>query len=329
MSEIYRSHPARHQIQVHPGLKNLKEYTEEESWDILHKVGKIAANIRDTIASEVKPNASVLDLCTHADKMIKEAGVKAAFPINVSINDIAAHYTAPLKDTLLIPEKGVVKVDVGVSLDGWIADTAKSVDITGSYKDLQDASIDALEAAIGFIKPGVKAGEVGRKIEEAIKAKGFAPVRDLQGHLVQRYIVHAGKSIPNFYIENSDTVELGEVYAIEPFASTGKGSVRADTAKINIFRAAPERVPLRTPYARKIMSIAIKEFGGMPFAERWLTDFGMSNAEIKVGMKELREKHGAVEYHVLRAYSKDTLISQHEHTMIIKEDGAEVTTRAI
>lgn len=324
---IPRTHPARFQPKMHPGVKLAEEEVKnKEREEKLHQAGKLAAKVRNHIASKSKPGASVWDLCYEADEMIRNAGAIPAFPINVSINNVAAHYTAELKDQLVLPKKGVVKIDTGVAIDGWIADTAESVDMDGSYSKLIKATYDATETAIKFIRPGTNTGDLGGIIENVIKDAGFEPIVELSGHLVERYVVHAGKSIPCVQTPHGDKVEEGEVYAIETFASDGPGSINANLQKITIFRASPLRVRPRSKHARKIVSAAIKDFGGMPFAARWLKDVGLSEAQIGMGMRELQNIGGIIEYHVLNSVQNDAMISQHEHTMIIKKDGAEVTT---
>ncbi len=318
--------PARFQTSSHPALK-LDDISINKQHELLHDAGKIAARVRKHIASKVKPNASVLDLCMEADKMILDEGAIPAFPINISINNTAAHYTAMIDDTMKIPEKGVVKVDVGVAIDGFIADTAHSVDIDGNNKKLIQATIDATTTAIQIIRPGTMTGDLGGVIEKIIREAGFNPVKELSGHLIKRYVVHGGKTIPLIgYPGGGDRVEEGEVYAIETFASTGDGSVHPDFNSITIFRASPLRVKARGKNARKIHQIATKVYGGMPFAARALLNHGLTKPQIAIGMRELRKTRSIIEYHVLNATSPDSLISQHEHTMIIKKDGAEVTT---
>ncbi len=328
MAEIYGNHPARYQVQVHPGLKLAEEEISfEEQKKYLHEAGKLAAKVREEVAKLVVPGANVLDICTTADKLIYDAGAIPAFPINISINDVAAHYTGQIQDSLIVPDKGVVKIDCGVSINGFIADTAKTVDLDGSYKDLINASKEACEVAIKTMRAGANLGKIGGLVAKTIRDAGFEPVRDLRGHLVERYIVHAGKSVPSIEVDTNEQAELHEVYAIEPFASTGTGEIHADLNKINIFRAAPVRLAIRSKHAKKIRNIAVREFGGMPFAERWLLNHGLTVPEIKIGMMELRRNGGMIEYHVLRGSSED-MISQHEHTMIVLEDGVEVTTRS-
>lgn len=322
---IPRTHPARHQPTIHPGVK-VEDVDEKDKIDKLFQAGKIAARVRNHIAKKTKPGASVWDLCYEADEMIRDAGAVSAFPINVSINHVAAHYTAILQDQLTIPKRGVVKIDTGVAIDGWIADTAESIDLDNSYSDLVKSTVDATETAIKFIRPGTMTGDLGGVIEKVIRDVGFEPVVELSGHLVDRYVVHAGKSIPCIETKRGDNVEKGEVYAIETFASNGQGSIHANLQKITIFRASPMRVRPRGKYARRIVQAAIKDFDGMPFAARWLEKLNMTRVQIEVGMRELQNMGGIIEYHVLNAAEGTHMISQHEHTMIINKDGAEVTT---
>lgn len=326
---IPRTHPARYQASMHPGLKVDEEVSDDEKKNKLQEAGKIAAEIRQIISKKTKPGASALELCMEADDLIRKKNAVPAFPINISINDATAHYTSPPNDTLVMPDVGVVKIDVGVAIDGFIADTAQSVDLDGSYKELIQSTIDATEIGIKLIRPDAMTGKIGGVIEKTIRGAGFKPVRELSGHLVERYVVHAGKTVPCVGEFKGDMVELGETYAIETFASSGQGSVHADMSKITIFRASPLRVRARSPAARKVLKAAIHEFGGMPFAERWLTTTGLSRATAGRGLRELQRMGGIIEYHLLRTASSDSVTSQHEHTMIINEDGAEVTTRDV
>lgn len=326
MSYFPRTHPARYQPSIHPALKIEDEISDEEKEAKLHEVGKIAANVRNTIAGKVKPGASVLELCMEADDLIRKSNAFPAFPINVSINDATAHYTSPPGDALLIPDVGVVKIDVGVHRDGFIADTAESVDLDGSYKALVQSTVDATNMGIKLIKPGTLTGDLGGVIEKVIREAGFEPIRELSGHLIERYVVHGGKTIPCVGEYKGDQIEVGETYAIETFASNQQGSVHADMNKITIFRASPARVKIRSPGARAVQKAAIHEFGGMPFAERWLEKAGISRSQARIGIRELQRTGGIIEYHVLRAATTDSMTSQHEHTMIINENGAEVTT---
>ncbi len=324
---IPRIHPARIQTKVHPGLKIDDEPTIEEQRAKLHEAGLIAAKVRNHIVSKVKPGASIYKLCMEADDIIRKENAFPAFPINISVNDSAAHYTSPPTDLLTIPDIGIVKVDVGAHINGFIADTAQSIDLDGSFKNLIKSTIDATDTAIKVIRPGSKTGDLGGVIEKVIRKYDVEPIRELSGHLVERFIVHAGKTIPCIGGYKGDTVELGEIYAIETFASNGQGSVHADLNKITIYRASPARVKVRGPNARKVLKAAIHDFGGMPFGERWLEKSGINKAQARNGIRELQRVGGLIEYHVLREADANAVVSQHEHTMIITENGAELTTK--
>ncbi len=317
--------PTQGEIQ-HPALQ-VKEYSEEESEKMWLKAGKLGAEIREEIAKLVKPGASVWEICKKADELIWENEARPAFPVNISINDVAAHYTSPIGDELVIPDRGVVKIDLGVSIDGFLSDTATSVDLDGTYKELVETTKFALEEAIPFMKPGANTGAIGGIIEKAITSRGFIPVKELRGHQVERYAVHAAKGVPNVHVEKGDTIEVGEIFAVEPFALTGIGGLQEDYSRVNIFRVLPFRVAVRSQAAKKILHIATHEFEGLPFAERWLEKHQLSSGEIKIGIHELRRVGALQEYHVLRASDKNAVISQHEHTMLIKEDGPVVTTK--
>ena len=314
---------SKYQERPHPTLK-LGEVNEEEVEKKLFEAGQVAKEILQALKEMVKPGIKVLDLCLAADKMIKEKGLKPSFPLNVSINHVAAHYTSPPDDQLVIQKGDVVKLDLGTHVDGFIADTALTVDL-GKNPDLVKASIEATEAATDLIRPGTNTRDLGAIIEDIITGYDLRPIVNLSGHLVERYVVHGHKTVPLTGKKGGDIVEEGDIFAIETFASTGSGEIRADPTRINIFRASSFPVKIRSTAARKVYKVAAEEFSGLPFAERWLYDH-LSKREILLGMRELRRVEGIIGYNVLVETDKEALVSQHEHTMIITSDGAKVTT---
>jgi methionyl aminopeptidase len=189
--------------------------------------GKIAARAISDAAKEVRPGAKVLRVCTVAEKKILEYGATGhAFPCNVSINEEAAHYSSPHGDTKVFPDKGLVKVDIGAHVNGYLSDTAITVDLDGSYEKYIAAAKEALEAAIQTIQPGVKLGDVGAAIERVIKGYGLRPIHQLSGHQLKRNLLHAGKSVPNIGLRLTETMNAGEMFAVEPFATDGNGTIR-------------------------------------------------------------------------------------------------------
>jgi methionyl aminopeptidase len=210
-----------------------------------------------------------------------------------------------------------VKLDLGVHLDGYIADTAATVDL-GDHPLLVEASREALEQAIALVRPGVTTGELGAAIQGEIERRGFRPVINLTGHGLERYRIHAPPTIPNIAFQGGAILREGTAFAIEPFASTGSGMV-SDSPRIQIFQQIAEK-PVRMAAARAILE-QVRERNGLPFARRWL-----DGSRLEIGLSTL------VRASILHAYpvlhdQPGSLVSQAEHTLIVTGDGALVTTR--
>ncbi|MEM2144519.1 MAG: type II methionyl aminopeptidase [Candidatus Jordarchaeaceae archaeon] len=297
---------------------------EEEKFEKYRKAGNAVKAVRETARKIVQPGASILDICERIENELLSKEVGLSFPCNISVNNIAAHYTSPLDDKSLINENDVVKVDFGTHVDGYIADTAFTVCFKAEYEKLIEASEKALEVAIDMIRPGVETNLIGEKIEETIKGYGFRPIKDLSGHLLDQYILHGSKIIPNISIPHGTKIEKGEVYALETFATTGSGSV-TEAPYAYIYSLLPLRVPLRFKGSRQVLGLVQKEFKTLPFAERWLAK-KVSKAGFKLAIKELTEKGLFHAYNVL-SDKKGSLVSQAEHTLIVIDGGCEVITK--
>ncbi len=297
---------------------------QEDDLDEFRKVGKIGSKIREDSKRLIMVGEPLLDIAETIEGMITEEGCKPAFPVNISINDIAAHYTPEIDSEILLGGKGVVKIDIGLELNGAIADTAYTIDLDGENGKLVEASEKALENAVAAIKPGAKIGEIGEIIEETINSYGFKPISNLTGHKIKTGLLHAGVEIPN--VKSNDPYELkaGEIFAVEPFATTGAGYVE-DQEQVGIFSLySPAAVRMRQ--SRKIIEYVITEYGGLPFAERWIRKKFPSRLLVSAALKELLESHFIKGYPVLREAEKG-LVSQTEHTILITEEGNEVLTR--
>jgi len=227
------------------------------------KAGKIAARVLSEITKEVKEKVSVIKICTIAEKKILEYGGKPAFPCNVCIDEFAAHYTAPIGDKTKIQSSGLVKVDIGVHVNGYIADTARTVDLDGTLEGFLAATDDALEEAIGMIRPGVALGDIGHEIEKVIKAYGLKPLKDITGHQLGRYRLHGKKKVPNVKQRGGEKVEAGEYYAIEPYASQSGSITESDF--VYIF-ANTGLVKTLDGVNEKLRLHLRERYGPMPFA---------------------------------------------------------------
>ncbi|MEK6757979.1 MAG: type II methionyl aminopeptidase, partial [Nanoarchaeota archaeon] len=239
---------------------------KEEKQKII-RAGKIASQVREFTKTIIKKNVPLLKIAEKIEDKIVELGGKPAFPVNLSMNEIAAHYTPAHDDQTLA--SGLLKIDLGVHIDGWTADTAFSMDLENSEenKKLIRASEEALENAIKITKEKITASEIGKTIQETTEANGFSPVINLSGHEMQKYELHSGLTIPN--VDDNRNIKLKKgLYAIEPFATTGSGRVH-DGKPSGIYILIDEKNP-RSPIAIEVLELIQKEYLTLPFCSRWV-----------------------------------------------------------
>lgn len=295
---------------------------EQEILEKYLQAGKIAAEVREASKELIKVGAPILEIAEKIERMIKERGAEPAFPLNISLNDVAAHYTPTKNDATMIKDGEIVKVDIGVHVDGFVGDTAYTVSFNEHFENLVKASQLALEEAIKFCTPGTPLHELSSAIETAIKSFGFKPIENLTGHGLEQFDLHAEPQIPNVKFSGDYELRENQVIAIEPFATNGAGRIK-EGEQVMIFRLL-EPKPVRNFDARKIIAFT-EQFNGLPFAERWIEDTGLSQFKTRIALRELRERGVIYDYPVLREVAKG-LISQFEHTVITKENPI-VTTR--
>ena len=237
----------------------------KETLESYRKAGRIASESLDYGLTLLKEGALIYDVVLAVEKKIHDLGGECAFPVNVSFNNVAAHYTPLIGDKTKITSKDLVKLDVGVHVNGFIGDNARTI---GPNKPLIKASEDALERALKLCKPGVKVSDIGRVIDETITQAGFNPIRNLSGHGVGEYEAHSKSiTVPNY--DNGDTTELkeGDVIAIEPFATNGIGFVK-DSTPSGIYQIVNPK-PLRT--GREVMNYLFERHPTLPLVARWLS----------------------------------------------------------
>jgi len=283
------------------------------------KAGEIAKQVRKYAKTVAKPNMPLLEIAEKIENKIIELGGKPAFPVNLSINEIAAHYTPSYIDESIA--RGLLKVDFGVQIDGWVADTAFSVDLENQKenKELIEASESALKNAIQRIRKGISIGEIGKTIQNAIEKKGFSPVTNLSGHEMQEYDLHAGLTIPNIDNKSSEKITDG-LYAIEPFATNGSGKV-VEGKPSGIYLLTDDK-NVRSPEARKILNFIIEEYQTLPFCSRWIVK--KYGTKALFALRQLEDNGNLHQYPQLVEVSK-AKVSQAEHTVLI-DDKVIVTT---
>ncbi len=304
-----------------------KEKEEKFKIESLRKAGKIAQEVKKYIKPKIKVGVKVFDLISEIEAKIGELEGFCAFPANICINNIAAHYTSPIKDDgLEINEGDLVKIDLGVHIDGYLVDTAFSVNLSEeeSLQNIIQATEVALGAAKMIAKPKTNTRDIGKKIEEIIKGFKYNPIRELGGHQIERWTVHGEKQLPELGSQGGDVMEVGEVFAIEIFASTGEGSVH-NTQYSYIYELNPYagRVPLRRKTSKQLLGFINKNYNTLPFAERWLAEeFRLG---VGFGLQELIQQ-GKLQVHYVLAEKKGINIAQIEETILITEDGFEQLT---
>lgn len=287
------------------------------------KAGKILEEVRDWIKPQVKKGVPLLELAEKIEEKIYELGGGPAFPVNLSIDEYAAHYTPSYDDETLA--HGLMKVDFGVEVDGWIADSSFSVDLENSRinKELIEASSEALKKAEDILASEARIKDVGKVIEKTIRNYGFNPVANLSGHSMEQYDLHAGTSVPNVNNNSEKTFEPG-LYAVEPFATNGRGFVH-DGKKGNIMILNDDNKNTRSPLGREILEFIKDNYGFLPFASRWIIkEFGRRAI---ISLNQL-ENEGILYHYPVLTEEKGKIVSQSENTFLIKKDKVINTTKA-
>ncbi len=305
--------------------------------DLYQQAGKIVKEVRELAVNEVHEGMKVLTLINFIESEIKKRGGLPAFPCNISINEVTAHYTSPTGDKTVINDGDMVKIDLGAHVDGYIADSATTV-IVGSgegpftsnekvytrEKELKmvETANEALNVAISNVRDGAVLGDIGNAVEKYVKSQGFLPVKNLTGHSLDQWNLHSGLSVPNVSENSHQIIEEGDVLAIEPFVTDGVGMV-GDMKDTFIFRFLRDR-PLRLVESRKLLDLIKKDYRSLPFSQRWLEE-NSKIRKVNLAMRQLISSRAIYPYHVLREKS-GARVAQAEHTVIVEADGCIITT---
>lgn len=285
-----------------------------EHLELWRKAGKVGALALATGVSMARPGQSLIDIAEEVEKVIRTEGALPSFPVNLSIDVQAAHYTPSPEDGRRLRDGEVLKVDVGAQIDGYASDNAATVEVGSSrHAALLGATRDALESGSAVLRGGMDTRAVSQAIERAIHARGLKPIVDLSGHTIERYLLHAGKSIPNSAGQPPARLEVGEVVAVEPFATNGQGHIH-DGPFGNIMRFRTEPPADREPELAALFT----RFRTLPFCLRWVAD-----PEVRTLV--LRRRKFLQTYPVFLE-TGGGLVSQAEKTFLLLPDGAETLT---
>jgi methionyl aminopeptidase len=286
--------------------------------------GKIASEVRENARRKNHVGSTLEEICNSIEKEINNKGGKCAFPVNVSLNDIAAHYTAEPNDKTIVKDTDLLKIDLGVQINGHIADTAVTVCYDPKYDFLVQAAESALREAMSIIRVGTKSSDVGKTIENTAKQMGGIPIANLSGHSLEQYTIHAGKSVPNIWSIGSFSFQPTEAYACEPFVTTQEGSGFVREGKIRNIFSLVTRKRTKEEDANKLIDLIWQRYNMLPFALRWLIpEYSEKNA------RDLLDK--LIKNKIVRSYpilieANNQRVAQAEHTFIPQNDGVLVTT---
>ncbi len=283
------------------------------------EAGKVVQEARKIAREESTPGTKLYDIADKIEQHIRDNGLKPAFPVNTSLNNEAAHYTPSPKSKKTLSKDDVLKIDIGAHSEGYIADSALTINPSDKHEHVIKAVEKVLKEALDFVEPGITVGELGTHIENQVPDE-FTPIHNLTGHYVDRYEQHAGISIPNIANANNHVIQKGDAIAVEPFITTGKGNVR-EGREGNIYKQEKKRVRSRTE--RRVMK-KVNSFNNLPFTDRWLK----LNPKEKMVFKKLVKKQAIHSYPVLRD-TEGSIVAQAEHTILVGVDGGEniITTK--
>ncbi|KAK3797864.1 hypothetical protein RRG08_052463 [Elysia crispata] len=316
----------------------------DESQSHLYEDMRIAAEAhrqtRQYMKSIIKPGMTMFDICEElestARKLIKENGLDAglAFPTGCSLNHCAAHYTPNAGDPTVLGYDDVCKIDFGTHINGHLVDCAFTLTFNPKYDQLLAAVKDATNTGIRAAGIDVRLCDVGEQIQEVMesyeveldgKTYQVKPIRNLNGHSVGQYRIHAGKTVPIVKGGEATRMEEGEVYAIETFGSTGKGHVHDDMETSHYMKNFEVgHVPLRLAKSKQLLNVINQNFGTLAFCRRWLDRLGQT--KYLMGLKNLCDV-GIIDPYPPLCDQKGCYTAQFEHTIILRPTCKEVVTR--
>lgn len=288
--------------------------------------GKIASTVRENARKKNHIGRTLFEICESIENEITLLGGSPAFPVNVSLNEIAAHYTAEPQDQIQVKDADVLKIDLGVHINGYIADTAVTVSYNSKYDQLVNIAELTLNEAIKIAKVNTKSNEIGKTIENTIIHNGLKPIQNLSGHSLDQYTVHAGKSIPNIKTFGSSfSLVNNQAYAIEPFVTTRDGLGIVYEGKIKNIFSLISRKPTKDKDLDIFITYLWDRYKTLPFALRWLVK-DYDEPALRDMMGYLIKKKNIRSYPIL-VEGNNKVVSQAEHTFFIIDDTSYIITK--
>ena len=294
----------------------------QKELESIRKAGKIVASVREYARKIVKKDMLLIEIAEKIEAEIIKQGGKPAFPVNLGINEYAAHYTPSYNDET--KASGLLKVDFGVTIDGFTADNALSIDLENNEtnKKLIKASEEALKTGIEAVKQGKSLGEIGKSINETAEKNGFTTIKNLSGHSIEQGNLHAGITIPNY--DNLKETKLDDgIYAIEPFIIPSNATGMVYDGKPSGIYQLVKGGNVRDNNARELLNYIAETYETLPFCSRWLVKKFGTRALISLS---LLEKAGILHQFSQLIEKSKAVVAQSEHTLIIHQGKVEIVT---
>ena len=303
--------------------------------DVLEKLGKLTRVIRKEVSVLPKVGMDITQIIDYIERRIFEEGYMPAFPATVSVNDVAAHYTV-FDEGYLLKRGDLIKIDFGISQDGFMTDNAFTVEIeTNEYKDLMKANLEGLNAVMDKAEIGVTMNELGETVHGVAKKYGYETIHNLCGHQIARNNLHSGMSVPNFANRNSMKIEDDMQLAIEPFFTKGSPKVKS-CGPSNVTHLKGSK-PVRDPVAKKVLGYIEENYTYLPFSKRWLVEDvirklnpsapkGFDIRKVKYALKVLKA-HGIIHEYDALSTVDGSMVSQYEDCVVFVNNKKSVITR--
>jgi methionyl aminopeptidase len=308
----------------------------------VRRAAEVHRQVRRYITEKVaKPGVSLTTMCEKLEDSVRalieaeglDAGI--AFPTGCSLNHVAAHWTPNAGDKTILQQGDVMKLDFGTQIGGRIIDSAFTIAFDSKYDPLLQAVKAATDAGIKAAGVDARLCDVGEAVQEVMEAhevelspgKTYAVkcVRNLNGHSIGPYQIHAGKSVPIVRGGEATRMEEGEFYAIETFGSTGRGLVHEDLECSHYMKNFDAgHVPLRLPRAKQLLATIEKNFGTLAFCRRYLDRVG--EQKYLMALKSLCDA-GVVDPYPPLCDVKGSYVAQYEHTLYLHPTKKEVLSR--
>lgn len=299
-------------------------HKSDDDYEPYFEIGRTLGKLLTEESKRIRPGDKLIDICERIESKILDKGLFPAFPVNISVNEVAAHYTAPPEDPREIPQNSLVKLDVGIRSGGYIVDAARTIVFDDKLQKLAEAALSCLKAAKRIMKPGTDLQQVGQTIYDEAKRLGFKTIANLSGHKIGRYKLHAGVGVPNVPVPVDYKLKIGDVFAVEPFLTFQDVPGMAKPSKETYIFSFRKKIRSLNKIQEKIILLAESRFRKLPFAERWLIkSFGR---RVNEELAFLAKKGALISYPVL-VEAKKGVVSQEEDTFLITEEGALPLTR--